>query len=150
MDVLEVEVKESEVLSLDKDLRQEFPDGGMKCQVQVPGCGDKRYSSLASHRKHWRRSHVKESFFFTVNLVGIGRLRNATSFIITIRNIKGSRDSRRKLHSTIHKYIRKACCHQRNIMPNSWRICSRRILYQSLETAIHFFSSTMMVPPRSM
>lgn len=39
MDVLEVEVKESEVLSL--DLREEFPDGGMKCQV--PGRGDKRY-----------------------------------------------------------------------------------------------------------
>lgn len=30
-------------------------------------------------------------------------------------------------------------------MPNSWRICSRRILYQSLETAIHLISSTMMV-----
>lgn len=92
----------------------------------------------------------EKSSFFTVNLEGIGRLRNVTSVIITIRNIKGSRHSLRKLHSTIHKYIRKACCHQRNQMPNSWRICSRRILYQSLETAIHFFSSTMMVPPRSM
>lgn len=62
MDVLEVEVKESEVLSLDKDLREEFPDGGMKSQV--PGCGDKRYSSLASHQKHWRRSHVREILLF--------------------------------------------------------------------------------------
>lgn len=60
MDVLEVEVKESEVLSL--DLREEFPDGGMKCQV--PGRGDKRYSFLASYQKHWRRSHVREILLF--------------------------------------------------------------------------------------
>lgn len=62
MDVLEVEVRESDVLSLDRDLRQEFPDGGMKCQV--PECGDKHYSSLASYRKHWRRSHVREILLF--------------------------------------------------------------------------------------
>lgn len=50
MDVLDVEVKDNEGLSLDVDLRHEFPEMGMTCQV--PGCEYIHYSSLASYQKH--------------------------------------------------------------------------------------------------
>lgn len=62
MDVLDVEVQDSEVHSLDVDLRQEFPEEGMSCQV--PECGDGHYPLLATYRKHWRRSHVREILLF--------------------------------------------------------------------------------------
>lgn len=79
MDILTVDVQEKEILGLNDDLREEFPEGGMTCRVQ--SCPDSRhFSSLSTYRKHWRKYHAQYVTLFKCPLCNLQELekRNVT------------------------------------------------------------------------
>lgn len=99
MDVLDVVVQDSEVHSLDVDLRQEFPEEGMSCKVL--GCGDRHYSSYLHTGNTGGGSMLEKCYYTAVIHVTIGRSKSGTLHIISTENIKEKQRLHRKGPSII-------------------------------------------------
>jgi hypothetical protein len=65
MDILEVDVPDKEVESLDDDVTQEWPAGGMPCPV--PGCpnSEHQFEKLTNYTKHFKRFHHRKDVIYS-------------------------------------------------------------------------------------
>lgn len=52
---LDIQIDKQEIQQLDNDLREAWPEGGMKCEVT--GCHSKFFGTYINFKKHWKKTH---------------------------------------------------------------------------------------------